>query len=85
MSDDSRDLLAGLLIGGLIGAALGILYAPKSGKETREDITCKANELLDKAKVEYKKAAEKATEVFQDNKYRLQKVIDAGVGAYRDK
>ncbi|MEK6654015.1 MAG: YtxH domain-containing protein [Thermodesulfobacteriota bacterium] len=40
------DCVKGLIIGGLIGAALGILYAPKSGKETREEISHSAEELL---------------------------------------
>jgi gas vesicle protein len=60
MSERNGDLLKGLFIGGLIGMALGILFAPKSGKETREDITRKANDLLTKAKEEYEKAAEKS-------------------------
>jgi len=42
------DFIAGILIGGMIGAVIGILYAPKSGKETREDIARKADELLAK-------------------------------------
>ncbi|MDR2772780.1 MAG: YtxH domain-containing protein [Elusimicrobiota bacterium] len=37
MSDKNNTLLA-FLIGGVIGAAIGILYAPKTGKETREDL-----------------------------------------------
>jgi hypothetical protein len=32
------DCVKGPIIGGLLGAAFGILYAPKSGKETREEI-----------------------------------------------
>ena len=63
MSENNNDLLAGLLIGGLIGAALGILFAPKSGKETREDLASKADELLgmakeaiEKSKTAYEKA-----------------------------
>jgi gas vesicle protein len=65
MSENSRDLLTGLLIGGLIGAALGILYAPKSGKETRDEITGKAKELVDKAKEEYEKAIEKSKSAYE--------------------
>lgn len=40
----------GLGIGVLIGGILGILYAPKSGEETRQIIKEKAVELKDKAK-----------------------------------
>jgi len=60
MSERNNDLLKGLFVGGLIGMALGILFAPKSGKETREDITRKADELLVKAKEEYGKVLEKS-------------------------
>ena len=58
MSENKNDLIAGLMIGGLIGVALGILFAPKSGKESREDIARKADELIVKAKEGYEKAAE---------------------------
>jgi gas vesicle protein len=44
------DCIKGLLVGGLIGAVLGILYAPRSGRETREDILNSTEELLEKAK-----------------------------------
>ena len=56
MSENNSDLLIGFVIGGLVGVTLGILFAPKSGKETREDIVRKAKE-------GYEKAAQKAGEV----------------------
>ncbi|HUN55577.1 MAG TPA: YtxH domain-containing protein [Smithella sp.] len=59
MSENSGDLLACFIIGGLIGVTIGILFAPKSGKETREDINRKADELIAKAKEGYEKAARK--------------------------
>jgi gas vesicle protein len=62
MSENNGDLLVGFIVGGLIGAALGILFAPKSGKETREDIKRRADELIIKAKEEYEKAAQKCNE-----------------------
>jgi gas vesicle protein len=65
MSEKNNDLLKGLFIGGLIGVVLGILYAPKSGKETREDIARKADELLGKAKEEYEKAVEKSKTAYE--------------------
>ena len=39
-----------LILGAAIGAALGALFAPKSGKENRAALKSKADELLDKAK-----------------------------------
>ena len=41
---------AALLGGAAIGAGLGILFAPKSGKETREKIKKKLDELIKQAK-----------------------------------
>lgn len=38
------------LLGAGIGVGLGVLFAPKSGKETRADLKKKMDELLEKAK-----------------------------------
>jgi biotin-(acetyl-CoA carboxylase) ligase len=38
------------LAGAAVGAGLGLLFAPKSGKETREDIKKKCDELLEQLK-----------------------------------
>jgi gas vesicle protein len=74
MSERNGDLLKGLIIGGLIGAVLGILYAPKSGKETREDIANKADELVAKAREEYEKAVEKSKTAYEAAVQRLKEV-----------
>ena len=42
--------LGKFLAGAAIGAGLGILFAPKSGKETREDIKNKISEIIEQAK-----------------------------------
>jgi gas vesicle protein len=44
---DNKDMLLAFVLGGLIGAALGILYAPKSGKETRSNIKKFGEEIVD--------------------------------------
>ena len=70
MSKNS-DFISGLVFGGLIGAVIGILYAPKSGKETRKDIGKKADQLLTKAREEYESAIEKSREAYEETVQRL--------------
>lgn len=77
MSDKSGDFLKGLLIGGLIGAVAGILFAPKSGKETREDIARKADELVTKAGEEYERAMETSKKAYDAAVERLKELETA--------
>jgi gas vesicle protein len=41
----SGDFVAGILVGVLIGGALGLLFAPEPGEETREFVAEKARRL----------------------------------------
>lgn len=59
------EIVSAFVLGGIIGAALGILFAPASGRETRarvndwiEDTTEKAKEKLEKLEDEIKKRKE---------------------------
>ena len=51
-SDDERgvlvSVLAGIGIGVLVGAVAGLLLAPKSGQETRDDLSRSMTDLSDK-------------------------------------
>lgn len=38
MRDDATKAVGSFLLGGILGAAVALLYAPKSGRETRKDI-----------------------------------------------
>jgi gas vesicle protein len=83
MSTD--DCVKGFIVGGLIGAALGILYAPKSGKETRDGIRHSTEELLEKAKEQFEDASRKIEqlahhekELIAEKKERVKRALEAG-------
>jgi gas vesicle protein len=42
---DEGGFLAGLLVGGLVGAALALLYTPRSGRENRQALLARAGVL----------------------------------------
>lgn len=46
----NKDSFFALLAGVIVGVAVGVLFAPKSGKETREDLKKLGNDLKDKSK-----------------------------------
>jgi gas vesicle protein len=47
--DGGSSFLVGFIIGAVAGLAVGFLYAPKAGKETRALLKEKAGQLKDKA------------------------------------
>ncbi|OGR76167.1 MAG: hypothetical protein A2X32_02755 [Elusimicrobia bacterium GWC2_64_44] len=52
------EIIGAFLVGGLIGAAIGILFAPKAGKDTREQLGDWMDETKEKAKEKLEKLEE---------------------------
>lgn len=50
VKDKKKSGAGKFVLGALVGAGLGVLFAPKSGSETRRELKGKMNELLNKAK-----------------------------------
>lgn len=71
--DSSISFGMGLLLGVLGGVAAAILYAPKSGAETREDIKNCVNDFAQKHAPEIKEAKKQALESLDMMKYKLEK------------
>jgi gas vesicle protein len=71
MSDNNRtgEILTAFLIGGLVGAILGILFAPAAGKVTRERLS----EWIDEKKEDAKEALKKLEEEIKKKKEELAK------------
>jgi gas vesicle protein len=56
--DGGSGFLVGLIIGAIAGLAVGFLYAPKAGKETRALLKEKAGQLKDRAGEVFSRAQE---------------------------
>jgi gas vesicle protein len=70
---------------------VGVLFAPKSGDETREFLKSKANESADYAKRRAEELRDLANENLEKSKSAIQRqkdnltaAVDAGRQAYRD-
>jgi gas vesicle protein len=66
--------ITGLLAGVAIGGVLALLYAPQSGKETREKIKQKFSDLEKELEALKAKAGEKSDEVKSDLEERFSKL-----------
>ncbi len=92
MSENNGASKLGFFLAGLgIGAILALLFAPKSGKETRDYIAQKAEEGRDYVKArteELRRQAEDAVEKGKDmvtkQKELLSAALEAGKQAYQD-
>ena len=64
----------GLLIGGVLGVLVGILFAPKSGKELRSDIKNKGNKIIKDGQEIYADASTKAKEIIGEVKHQAKEL-----------
>jgi gas vesicle protein len=58
------------LLGGAVGGAIALLYAPKSGKHLRYDISRKANEM-------YEDGKRKTNDTWNDAKEKAEDIIES--------
>src|SRR6476646_4104509 len=91
MSERNGNGALWFLLGIGIGAAVGILYAPQSGNETREILMAKAEEGREfvrkrtkEAKEQAEQWAERGKEAYNSQKEQIRSAVDAGRQAYRD-
>ncbi|MEN6372798.1 MAG: YtxH domain-containing protein [Armatimonadota bacterium] len=66
------NFLAGIGIGAIIGAGVALLFAPKSGTETREDIKSAMHE-LSKSTEDFRR---KSAEMVESAKAKVQETIN---------
>ena len=76
-SDSCGSFFAGMLVGIIIGGTLSLLYAPKPGKELRDDIGRKLEELKDYVDQTTQQVAQVAKERFAEMKSDMATAIEA--------
>src|SRR5207237_4391988 len=91
MADNDSSSIGWFLAGLGLGALVGVLYAPKSGKETRDTILQSANEgreYLSSRSQEFKGQVntyvQKGKETLGRSKDQITSAVESGRQAYRD-
>ena len=85
----ASSIFLSFLLGGLMGAGVALLLAPKSGRETRQrirdladDVKVKAEDYVEQAKGKVSTAVEKGKGFVQDQKSIITSAVEAGKEAY---
>jgi len=91
MSDNDSSSIGWFLAGLGLGALVGVLYAPKSGRETRETILQTAQEGREyvtnrgqEFKGQVDEFVKKGKDTLNRSKEQISSAVDAGRQAYRD-
>ena len=76
--DGGGAFLMGLLAGTVLGAGLGMLFAPKAGSEVRKQLSEQANRLRSTANDTYHQASERINQASE----KVSQIVDRGREAY---
>lgn len=79
MAEDSKVQGVAWFLAGLgVGALIGILYAPKSGKETREELAQSAREGTEYLRTKSRQAAQQVGVLVDKGKEQVGEYVDRG-------
>lgn len=91
MADRDGNSFLWFLAGLGVGAVVGVLYAPRSGDETRDVIRAKAQEGSERARAQARRAREQANDwmdrgrdVLNQQKEQFRSAYEAGRQAYNE-
>jgi gas vesicle protein len=71
MSDRGDSFFKGFVIGGILGAIAGVLLAPKSGRETREELGEEAEKIYSRTKSDFEHARKAAMKSFEEGRDKI--------------
>ncbi len=78
MATDNQQAFGWFLAGLGIGALVGILYAPKSGRETREDLVATAKDGTEYVKGRAREVADQAGQLVETGKAKASEYVQRG-------
>lgn len=95
-NDDEKNILlnvlAGIGLGAIVGAAAGLLFAPKTGIETRQDLIKAADDLKSKAEgvvgelgTSVDDLMQKSKDLIDTTKVKVSQAIESGKQAMAEK
>ncbi len=87
--DSGRSVLLPFLVGGVVGAGIALLLAPRAGREIRKDIKEFAGEAqekisstFEKGKELYQEGKSAITSVYEEGRAAVTSAVEAGKTAY---
>ena len=82
MNMSTTKALLGFIAGAAVGVAIGILFAPDKGTETRRKISEQGNDLADNLKGKFTDLVDGVKEKFSTLKTETEDVAEKGYSAY---
>ena len=84
----SKKLLTGVILGAAVGAAMGILFAPDKGKETRKKLAKQGGNMGDAVKNKFNELGEALQEKYDSIRGEANSLVEKGKDAgqnFKDK
>ena len=82
---DFSAIAVGLVIGMAVGGIVGLLFAPKSGVQLREDLKDRTEETMDRLQEATSELVARSRELATQTKENLSHSVEAGRAAYTEK
>ncbi|MGH9599090.1 MAG: YtxH domain-containing protein [Terracidiphilus sp.] len=79
MAEETKTFGMAWFLAGLgVGALVGVLYAPKSGRETREDLVSSAKDSTDFLRAKSRQAADEMSVMVDKSKEQVHEYVERG-------
>ncbi len=76
--DETGPFFAGLIIGGFIGAAIGILMAPRAGREVLEQVRSRGGEWAARGREQLEEQTQTIREALEEVREILRETVEEG-------